>query len=415
MPNLLPKKIDTLFINCNIATMADNSLSTIKNGALAVTGQIISWVGKKNRLPENFKQQCKKIIDCQNKWILPGFVDCHTHLVYSGSRSDEFQMRLNGEGYEEIAKKGGGIFCTVNATRKASKNQLYELASKRIRILLKQGITTLEIKSGYGLNLETELKILEVIKLLDKNFPLHIEATFLGAHAIPNEFKNDSNGYIDLLIRTILPEVKTQNIATAVDVFCENIGFSLYQTRTIFEKAKELGLNIKLHAEQLSDSNGAALASQFNALSCDHLEYLSLSGAKKMAEHNVTAVLLPGAFYYLKETQKPPVDIFRNLKIPMAISTDLNPGTSPVHSMTLILNMACILFGMTCEEALLGASINAAKALGLEKSKGSIEPGKDADLVLWDIDTPADLCHQTGLNPVERVMIKGDFLELKQN
>ena len=274
--------------------------------------------------------------------------------------------------------------------------------------MLKQGVTTLEIKSGYGLNLETELKMLEIIKQLDKNFPLHIEATFLGAHALPKEFTDNSDGYIDLVTQTMLPEVKVQGVATAVDVFCENIGFSLDQTRRIFEKAKKLGFDIKLHAEQLSDSKGAVLASEFNALSCDHLEYLDLYGAKKMAQHNVIAVLLPGAFYYLKETQKPPIDIFRELEIPMAVSTDLNPGTSPVHSMTLILNMSCMLFGMTCEEALLGASINGAKALGFEKSKGSIEPGKDADLVLWDIDTPADLCYLAGFNPVKMVMIKGN-------
>ncbi len=411
MQNLFPEKIDTLFINCNIATMADNALSIIKNGALAVTGEIISWVGKEKNLPDNFEIRCKKIIYCKNRWILPGFVDCHTHLVYGGSRSNEFEMRLKGISYEEISKKGGGIFSTVNASRNASKESLFISASKRVKTLLKQGITTLEIKSGYGLNLETELKILEVIKQLDKKFPLHIEATFLGAHALPKEFKGNPDGYIDLVTQTMLPEVKNQGIATAVDVFCENIGFSLDQTRKVFQKAKEVGFNIKLHAEQLSDSNGAGLASEFNALSCDHLEYLSLSGAKKMAQHNVIAVLLPGAFYYLKETQKPPVAIFRNLKIPMAVSTDLNPGTSPVHSMTLMLNMACMLFGLTCEEALLGSSINGAKALGLEKSKGSIEEGKDADLVVWDIDTPADLCYLAGFSPVEMVMIKGSMIK----
>ena len=415
METKLPDKVDTLFINCHLATMADNALSIIKKAALAVTGTSISWVGKKKDLPKNFKTRCQNVINCNNGWILPGFVDCHTHLVWAGSRSNEFEMRLNRAAYEEISKKGGGILSTVKATRKASKDELFILASKRVDALLKQGITSLEIKSGYGLNLETELKILDVIKQLDKTYPLHIEATFLGAHALPPEFAGNPDGYIDLVTRTMLPKVKAQKIATAVDVFCEHIAFTLPQTKKVFEKAKNIGFNIKLHAEQLSDSNGAALASEFNALSCDHLEYLSLSGAKKMAQHNVTAVLLPGAYYFLKETQKPPVDTFRELKIPMAISTDLNPGSSPVHSMTLILNMTCMLFDLTCEEALLGATINGARALGLEQSKGSITAGKDADLVVWDIDTPADLCYLAGLTPINMVMIKGDIHHNENN
>ncbi|NOX35050.1 MAG: imidazolonepropionase [Deltaproteobacteria bacterium] len=407
MVTKVPDKIDTLFINCNIATMADNALSIIEKAALAVKGKTISWAGKEKDLPGNFKTRCQKIIDCDNGWILPGFVDCHTHLVWGGSRSNEFEMRLNGASYEKISKKGGGILSTVKATRNASKNELFAQASKRVTALLNQGVTTLEIKSGYGLDLETELKILAVIKNLDENFPLDIKATFLGAHALPPEYQNDQDGYIDLVTETMMPKVKSQGIATAVDVFCEHIAFTLPQTRKVFEKARDLRFNIKLHAEQLSDSNGAFLASEFNAMSCDHLEYLSLSGAEKMARHGVTAVLLPGAFYFLKETQKPPVETFRNLKIPMAVSTDLNPGSSPVHSMTLILNMACILFGMTCEEALLGATINGARALGLDQSKGSIETGKDADLVVWDIDKPSDLCYFAGLTLVDMVMIKG--------
>ncbi|WP_457552313.1 imidazolonepropionase [Desulfobacula sp.] len=407
MKSPLPDKIDTLFINCNLATMTGNALSIIKKAALAVTGKTISWIGREKDLPVHLKTKCQNLIDCDNSWILPGFVDCHTHLVWGGSRSNEFEMRLKGATYGEISKKGGGIFSTVKATRNASKNELYNQASKRVAALQKQGITSLEIKSGYGLNLETELKLLDVIKLLDENFPLHIEATFLGAHALPPGFANNSDGYIDLVTDTMLPQIKTQGIAKAVDVFCEKIAFTLDQTKKVFETAKNLGLNIKLHAEQLSDSKGAALAAQFNALSCDHLEYLSLDSAKKMARHHVTAVLLPGAFYFLKETQKPPVDTLRNLKIPIAVSTDLNPGSSPVHSMTLVLNMACMLFDLTCEEALLGATINGAKALGLEQTKGSVKIGKDADLVIWDIDTPADLCYLAGLTPLKMVVIQG--------
>lgn len=409
MKQLFPEKIDSLFIHCHVATMTNNALSIVKKAALAVTGTTISWVGREKDLPSDFRSRCQMVIDGGNHWILPGFVDCHTHLVWGGSRSNEFEMRLAGATYEDISKKGGGIFSTVNATRNASKDELFTCAAKRVETFLGQGITTLEIKSGYGLNLETELKILEVIQQLDENFPLHIDATFLGAHALPPEYQNNPDGYIDLVTRIMLPKVKSQGIATAVDVFCEHIGFTRTQTERIFKKAKELGFNIKLHAEQLSDSNGAALAAEFNALSCDHLEYLSLSGAKKMAQHNVTAVLLPGAFYFLKETQKPPVALFRDLKIPMAVSTDLNPGTSPVHAMTLILNMACVLFNLTCEEALLGATIHGARALGLETSKGSIETGKDADLVVWDIDQPSDLCYLAGLTPIDMVMINGDI------
>ena len=409
MKTLLPDRIDTLFINCHIAAMTDNALSIIEEAALAVTGATISWVGKEKDLPGNLKPRCQNLIDCNKGWILPGFVDCHTHLVWGGSRSNEFDMRLKGATYEEIAKKGGGILSTVKATRNASKKELFILASKRVAGLLSQGITTLEIKSGYGLNLETELKILDVIKMLDKNFPMHIQATFLGAHTLPREYQNNPDDYIALVTQTMLPEVKARGFATAVDAFCDHIAFTLPQTRKVFEKAKDLGFNIKLHAEQLSDSNGAALASTLNALSCDHLEYLSLSGAEKMAQHNVAAVLLPGAFYFLKETQKPPVETFRKLKIPMAVSTDLNPGSSPVHSMTLVLNMACMLFGLTCEEALLGATINGARALGLNQSTGSIETGKDADLVVWDIDTPEDLCYLAGLTPIDMIIIKGDI------
>ncbi len=411
MENLLPKTIDTLFIHCRLATMAGNGFSIIENGALAVFGEKISWVGLKKDLPDNYHTRCKKIIDCRNRWILPGFVDCHTHLVFAGSRSHEFEMRLNGATYEEISKKGGGIFSTVKATRAASKEELLGLASKRVKTLIRHGITTLEIKSGYGLDLETELKILDVAGELQKTFPLHIETTFLGAHALPPEFQDNSDGYIALITNTMLPEIKAQGIATAVDMFCERIAFSLEQTRKVFEAASALGFRVKLHAEQLSDSNGAALAAEFNALSCDHLEYLSLSGATEMARHKAAAVLLPGAFYYLKEKQKPPVQTFRDLKIPMAVSTDLNPGSSPVHSMCLILNMACILFGLTCEEALLGATINGARALGLEHAKGSIEVGKDADLVVWDIEAPSDLAYFSGLSPVDKVMIKGRVYE----
>ncbi len=400
-----PDKIDTLFVNCNIATMANASFSNIIDAAIVVTAGKISWVGKATKLP--VKINSARTIDCEGKWILPGFIDCHTHLVWGGSRSNEFEMRLNGATYEEISKKGGGIFSTVQATRNATEDELYVSASKRISTLLSQGVTTVEIKSGYGLDLETELKMLSVINRLNQTFPITIHPTFLGAHALPPEFKSNPDKYIDLVVNTMLPQVKKQGIATAVDVFCENIAFNLEQTEKVFKAAKNFGFNIKLHAEQLSDSSGTTLAAQYGALSCDHLEYLSESGVDQMAKQDVTAVLLPGAFYFLKETKKPPVTLLRNHRIPMAISTDLNPGSSPIHSLNLILNMACLLFDMTCEEAILGVTINGAKALGVEDTKGSIEVGKDADLVLWDIDSPSDLCYLTGLTPIKSVMVNG--------
>jgi len=352
------------------------------------------------------------VTDCQNRWMLPGFVDCHTHLIWAGSRAKEFEMRLAGASYAEVAKGGGGIISTVRATRAADEDMLFDLAFRRMSHLLSQGITTVEIKSGYGLDLDTELKMLAVAGRLQKTCPQQVKATFLGAHALPPEFAGRADDYIRQVTEVMLPGVKDQGIATAVDVFCENIAFSREQTRRVFEKAKDLGFAIKLHAEQLSDSGGTALAAEMGALSCDHLEYLSPDGAEKMAEHSTVAVLLPGAFYYLKETKLPPVGLFRQRNIPMAVATDLNPGSSPVFSMTPVLSMACLLFGLTCEEALAGATIHGAAALGLADCKGSLEPGKDADFVIWDVDTPADLCYLTGITPLKQVVIGGKTVYL---
>lgn len=316
-------------------------------------------------------------------------------------------MRLAGATYEEIARQGGGILATVRAVRAASEDQLFDLAAKRLTGFLHQGVTCVEIKSGYGLDSASELKMLAVADRLGRRLPVHIEPTFLGAHALPPEFSHRSEDYVHQVTEEMLPAVKAQGIATAVDVFCERIAFSRDQTEKIFSAALNLGFRVKLHAEQLSDNAAVALAAGFNALSCDHLEYLSRTGAEAMARNGVAAVLLPGAFYFLQQKRKPPVALLRELEIPMALSTDINPGTSPVFGILPILNLGCLLFGLTCEEALAGVTINGARALGLETRKGSLEPGKDADLVVWDIDSPADLCYFLGSNPIDRVVIAG--------
>ena len=401
-----PENVDRLFTNCRVATMVSGRYNSMENAALAVAGDKITWIGPKNALPDPLPGN-PQVTDCNNHWILPGFVDCHTHLIWAGSRAKEFEMRLAGASYADIANAGGGIFSTVKATRAADEDSLFDLASRRMAHFLNQGITTVEIKSGYGLDLKSELKMLAVAGRLQQAFPQHIEATFLGAHAVPLEFTGQSEDYVRQVVDVMLPAVKHQGIATAVDVFCETIAFSREQTRQVFEKAKELGLAVKLHAEQLSDSNGTALAAEMGALSCDHLEYLSEHGAKKMADHGTVAVLLPGAFHYLKETRVPPVDLFRQLAVPMAVATDLNPGSSPVFSMLPVLNMACLLFGLTCEQALAGATFHGAAALGLGDCKGSLARGKDADFVIWDVDTPADLCYLTGITPLKQVVIGG--------
>jgi imidazolonepropionase len=401
----LPETVDHIFTHCRVATMANGRYNIMENAALAVSGKKIAWIKPMDDLPGTCGTT--QVTDCQNQWVLPGFVDCHTHLIWAGSRAKEFELRLAGASYADIAKAGGGIVSTVKATRAATEDTLFDLASRRMAHFLSQGITTVEIKSGYGLDLTSELKMLHVAGRLNQAFPQRVEATFLGAHALPPEFAGRSDEYIREIIQTMLPEVKHQGIATAVDVFCENIAFSREQTRQVFEKAVELGFDVKLHAEQLSDSEGTALAAEMGALSCDHLEYVSVDSAQKMADHGTVAVLLPGAFYFLKETRVPPVDVFRRLGIPMAVATDLNPGSSPVHSMLPVLNMACLLFKLTCEEALAGATIHAAAALDLADCKGSLAPGKDADFVIWDVDTPADLCYLTGITPLTQVVIGG--------
>jgi imidazolonepropionase len=368
----------------------------ISDGALAVKDGRILWVGPTRLLPDAARSNADTIENLEGAWVTPGLIDCHTHLVYAGNRSNEFEMRIKGAGYQAIAEAGGGILSTVRAVRAATEDELYAQSLPRVKAMMAGGITTLEIKSGYGLDTASELKMLEVIRRLDIETPLRILPTFLGAHTIPPEFKGQSDTYVDLIIEEMLPRVAQKGLALAVDVFCENIGFTPSQTERIFTAATAHNLPIKLHAEQLSDSKGAVLAALYHALSVDHLEYLDINDIPVIAKSGCVAVLLPGAYYYLNETRKPPIEALRKAGIPMAISTDANPGTSPVLSIRSIMNMACVLFQLTPLEALAGVTIHAARALGLQDEIGTLEKGKAADFVVWDIETPADLAYQIG-------------------
>ena len=407
-------RIDSVWINVHLATMTENApYGKVENGALAVAGKKIVWVGKEDKMPVDLKSKAADVYDGTGAWITPGLVDCHTHLVYAGSRAREFELRLQGATYEEIARQGGGILSTVSATRQADEETLFEQSASRLLALLREGVTTVEIKSGYGLDLDTELRMLRVARRLEENFPVTVRPTFLGAHALPPEYEGRSDDYIDFVCHQVLPRVAEQKLAVAVDAFCENIGFTPEQTERVFKTAKKLGLAIKLHAEQLSDLQGAALAARYRALSADHLEYVSESGVRAMAKSNTVAVLLPGAFYFLRETRMPPVDLLRRHAVPMALSTDSNPGSSPAVSLLLMLNMGCTFFGMTPEEALAGATRNGAKALGLQNKIGTLEAGKDADFVIWDIPEPAELAYRIGDNPMKHVIRKGRIVRSK--
>ncbi len=395
MSQLETKPFDQLIINANIATLATNDdYGVIENGSVGIICGRIAYVGKVNKA-----HQAAKVINANGQWLLPGLIDCHTHLVYGGNRANEFEMRLNGASYEEIAKAGGGILSSVKATRAATEQELFDSASKRLEALIADGVTTVEIKSGYGLDLETELKMLRVAKQLGEKYPVRVVPTFLGAHALPPEYKDDSDSYIDLVCNEMIPAVANEKLASCVDVFCENIGFSYEQTEKVFNAATKHGLKVKLHAEQLSDQSGAGLVADFDGLSADHLEYLSQESIDKMAQKRTVATLLPGAYYFLRETKLPPIQALREASVPMAIATDHNPGTSPCLSVLLMMNMACTLFRMTPLESLQGVTINAAKALGLDKEIGSVEVGKKADLVLWDVEHPNQLSYQFGTTP----------------
>jgi imidazolonepropionase len=398
----------TLFINVNLATMTDgaNSYGAIKNGALAISEGKISWLGEKTDLPK-YDETSVQIIDGKGKWVTPGLVDCHTHLVYGGNRANEFEMRLQGKSYQEIANAGGGIISTVLATRKASESELLASALPRLTTLHQQGVTSIEIKSGYGLDTMNEIKMLKVAGQLAEKLPVTIKRTFLGAHALPVEYKEKPDEYVDLVCNEMIPLIVKESLADAVDVFCEGIGFSLKQTERVFAAAQKHQLPIKVHAEQLSNLGATALAAKYNALSSDHIEFLDEAGIKAMKDADMTAVLLPGAFYFLRETQLPPMDLLRKYQVPMAIATDANPGSSPIHNIQLMLNMACTFFRLTPAEALAGVTCHGAKALGLSNNKGQLAVDFDADIAMWNIEQPAELCYQFGVNPLDELFVAG--------
>lgn len=398
---------DSLWVNLHLATLASDhgGYGEIRDAAIAVKEGKIAWLGARADLPVGYQTKCQH--DGQGAWLTPGLIDCHSHIVYAGNRSDEFEARLNGVAYEEIARKGGGILSTVRATRAASEQQLMQESLPRVRSLLREGVTTLEIKSGYGLDLASEAKILRVARRLGQDIPLRIQATFLGAHAVPPEFAGRTEAYLDEVCDAMLPALVAEGLVDAVDAFCEKIGFSRAQTERVFQAAKKHGLPLKLHAEQLSDQDGAALTAGYRGLSADHLEYLSESGVQAMAAHGTVAVLLPGAYYFLRETKLPPIASLRAAGVPIALATDCNPGTSPMTSILLAMNMGCTLFRLTPLEALQGVTRHAAQALGLQTQIGTLEVGKAADFAVWSIDRPGDLAYAIGANPCIATVVAG--------
>jgi imidazolonepropionase len=400
------KSCDRLVVNVQVATMQPGTpYGAIRDAALAIRAGRIAWVGERQAMPADLA--AREQLDGRGCWLTPGLVDCHTHLVYAGNRADEFEQRLGSASYEDIARAGGGIMATVRATRAASEDELVAASAPRLRRLLDEGVATVEIKSGYGLDTANELKLLRAARRLGETGHIDVRNTLLAAHALPPEYEGRADAYVALVCDEIIPAAAQAQLADAVDVFCERIGFSARQTRRVFEAARAQGLRVKLHADQLSDAGGAALAAEFAALSADHLECANEAGVKAMARAGTVAVLLPGAFYCLRETRLPPIDALRTHEVPMAIATDCNPGTSPVTSLLLMLNMACTLFRLTPEEALAGTTRAAARALGLA-DRGVLAPGLRADLALWNIGSPAELAYAVGANPCVGIVRDGD-------
>ena len=393
---------DLLLHNVSIATMIGGRYGLIPRGGILIDGGTIVWAGKLSELP---RTEARKTIAGRGRLATPGLIDCHTHIVYGGNRASEFEQRLQGVPYEEIAAQGGGILSTVRATRKSSAAALAAAARPRIRNLIREGVTTLEIKTGYGLNLQTEIKMVEAMDMLAEDLPVEISKTFLGAHALPPEYRGRQEAYVSLVCDTMIPRMAGR--VDAVDVFCESIGFSVAQTRRIFEAAQQHRLPVKIHAEQLSDMGGAAMAAGMGALSADHLEYLDHADALTLATARTVAVLLPGALYYLRESHSPPVEVLRRFHVPMAVATDANPGTSPCFSILTAMNMACVLLGLTPEEALAGVTVYAAQALDRQARIGTIEAGKQADISLWNVESPAELSYYLGYSPCSLVIKHG--------
>ncbi|MEM8562010.1 MAG: imidazolonepropionase [Pseudomonadota bacterium] len=406
---------DALWLNVHLATMEEASgepYGAIHDAAIAVQDGKIAWLGQRNEIPKNKvtgQGDALQVYDGESRWVTPGLIDCHTHLVHGGNRSREFEQRLSGLSYEDISKRGGGILATVAATRNTSAAELFTSASARLTRLLDEGITGIEIKSGYGLDRETELKMLRVARQLGKEHPVDVHTTFLGAHARPQEFA--SNGqYMDWLCDVLLPEAINAGLVDAIDVFCENIGFTLAETERLFRRAAALDIPVKAHAEQLSNIGCSPLAAKYKALSVDHLEYIDQTGIDAIKASGTVACLLPGAFYFLKSEQLPPVEALRTAGVPMAVASDCNPGSSPCTSLLLMMNMACTLFGLTPEESLAGVTRNASHALAQQHSCGTLCRQKRADFVLWDIDHPAELAYGLGHNPCAMVIKSGEIV-----
>lgn len=396
---------ETLWTGADLVTLKEGKYHLIRQGAIAVANQRIVWVGAESDAGHCQPQRVEQL---NGGIITPGLVDCHTHLVFGGDRSGEFEMRLNGASYAEIAASGGGIISTVNATRQASEAELFASARERLRCLRQEGVTTLEIKSGYGLESNSELRMLRVIRQLAQLEPVDIQATFLAAHAVPPEYQDNADGWIDYICQTLLPAAHQEGLVDAVDGFCEHLAFSPEQITRVFDTARGLNLPVKLHAEQLSSLGGSSLAARYQAISADHLEYATEDDVIAMAQSGTVAVLLPGAYYMLRETQMPPVELFRKHGVPMALASDLNPGTSPVLSLRLMLNMACTLFRMTPEEALAGVTLWGAKALGKDDECGSLEAGKLANFVHWPVKQPAELAYWLGGQLPCQVVYRGE-------